>query len=52
MNESLLGNRDLAFLLTHWAMAIGISLVFLAITGWLQARVHDSIRLSGELSSI
>jgi len=52
MNESLLGNRDLPFLLTHWAMAIGISLAFLALTGWLQARVHDSIRLSGELSSI
>jgi ABC-type multidrug transport system permease subunit len=52
MNESLLGNRDLIFLVTHWAIAIGISLIFLAITRWLQVKVHDSIRLSGELSSI
>jgi hypothetical protein len=48
----LLGNRDLTFLLTHWAIAIGISLIFLAITRWLQVKVHDSIRVSGELSSI
>ncbi len=52
MNESLLGNRDLVFLITHWVIAIGISLIFLAITGWLQIKVHDSIRVGGELSSI
>jgi hypothetical protein len=52
MNESLLGNRDLAFLITHWAVSIGISLIFLAITSWLQVKVHDNIRVSGELSSI
>ena len=52
MNESLLGNRDLTFLVTHWAIAIGISMIFLAITGWLQVKVHDSIRVNGELSSI
>ena len=52
MNESLLGNRDLSFLVTHWAITVGISLIFIAITRWLQAKVHDSIRVSGELSSI
>jgi ABC-2 type transport system permease protein len=52
MNESLLGNRDLAFMITHWAVSIGISLIFLAITSWLQVKVHDNIRVSGELSSI
>ena len=52
MNESLLGNHDLAFLLTHWGVALGISLVFLAVTGWLQVKVHDNIRISGELRSI
>lgn len=52
LNESLLGSRDLVFLLTHWAVAIGISLVFIAITSWLQVKVHDRIRLTGELSSI
>ena len=52
MNESLLGDRDLTFLGTHWGMALGISLIYLAITRWLQVKVHDSIRVSGELSSI
>ncbi len=52
MNESLLGMRDLKYLAFHWLMAITISLVILLLTRWMQARVHDSIRLSGELSSI
>ena len=52
MNESLLGNHDLYFLATHWAMSLAISLIFFAINSWLQVRVHDSIRVSGELSSI
>ncbi len=52
MNESLLGSHDLAFLLFHWVVALGISLIFLVITRWLQVRVHDRIRISGELSSI
>lgn len=52
MNESLLGMRDLKYLAFHWLMAIMISLVILVFTRWMQARVHDSIRLSGELSSI
>ena len=52
MNESLLGNHDLSFLATHWAMSVTISLIFLTITRWLQVKVHDSIRVSGELSSI
>jgi ABC-2 type transport system permease protein len=52
MNESLLGNRDLTFLATHWAVALAISLVFLAVTRWLQVKVADSIRVTGELSSI
>ncbi len=52
MNESLLGNRDLGFMFSHWVITIAISLVFLVITYWLQIKVHDSIRISGELSSI
>lgn len=52
MNESLLGTRDLKYLAFHWLMAIVISLVILVLTRLMQARVHDSIRLSGELSSI
>jgi ABC-2 type transport system permease protein len=52
MNESLLGNSDLRYLAIHWMVAIGISLAFLFITRRLQNLVHDSIRVSGELSSI
>jgi ABC-2 type transport system permease protein len=52
MNESLLGTRDLQYLVIHWVMAVGISLVLIALTSWMQVKVHDSIRLSGELSSI
>jgi ABC-2 type transport system permease protein len=52
MNESLLGTRDWSYLALHWAMTVVISLVFILITHWLQSRVHDLIRVSGELSSI
>ncbi len=52
MNESLLGSFDLKYLAIHWAMAIGLSLVLIMLTNWLQVKVHDKIRLSGELSSI
>jgi ABC-2 type transport system permease protein len=52
MDESLLGNHDGSFLFTHWAVTVGLSLVFIAITRWLQGKVHDNIRVSGELSSI
>ncbi|PKN96903.1 MAG: hypothetical protein CVU43_18330 [Chloroflexi bacterium HGW-Chloroflexi-5] len=52
MNESLLGSFDLNYLVVHWLMAIGLSILFIVLTSWMQAKVHDSIRLSGELSSI
>jgi ABC-2 type transport system permease protein len=52
LNESLLGSHNLAYLLSHWGMALGFSLLFLVLTGWLQGKVHDSLRSSGELSSI
>jgi len=52
MNESLLGSFDLKYLAIHWAMTISLSLVFIMITTWMQGKVHDKIRLSGELSSI
>ncbi len=52
MNESLLGNRDIRFLAIHWGIALGLSLAALFVTRWLQNKVHDRIRISGELSSI
>lgn len=52
MNESLLGNHDTGFLLAHWLIALGLSLILLVLTGWLQERVHDSIRITGEMTAI
>jgi ABC-2 type transport system permease protein len=52
MNESLLGMSDLTYLGTHWLITIALSLLILVITNWLQAKVEDKIRVSGELSSI
>ncbi len=52
MNESLLGTADTQFLVTHWGATILLSVILLLITHRLQNKVHDSIRVSGELSSI
>jgi ABC-2 type transport system permease protein len=52
MNESLLGNRDPAFLAGRWGMTVALSVVFILVTRWLQSRVEDAIRLDGSLTSI
>jgi len=51
MNESLLGNRDLTFLMGRWSIALGLSLLTVILTGWLQRQVQDAIRVTGELST-
>jgi ABC-2 type transport system permease protein len=52
MNESLLGTADAQFLVIHWGATILLSVILLFITHRLQNKVHDSIRVTGELSSI
>jgi ABC-2 type transport system permease protein len=52
MNESLLGTANTQFLAIHWGATIILSVLLLFITHRLQNKVHDSIRLTGELSSI
>jgi ABC-2 type transport system permease protein len=52
LNESLLGNHDLAFLAGRWGMSILLSVLCILVTRWLQSRVEDAIRLDGSLSSI
>ncbi len=52
MNESLLGMRDITYLGTHWLIAIGLCMALLVVTNWMQNKVQDKIRISGELSSI
>jgi len=52
MNESLLGLSDAAFLFNHWGSAVLLALAYLGITFLLQKKVHDLIRINGELSAI
>jgi hypothetical protein len=52
MNESLLGLNNASFLITHWGSAVLLAFVYLGITFLLQKKVHDLIRINGELSAI
>jgi ABC-2 type transport system permease protein len=52
MNESLLGLTNLTYLLNHWGSAVLLSFVYLSVTFLLQKKVHDLIRINGELSAI
>ena len=51
LNESLNGS-DSMIIFQSWLLALSLSLVYLVAAIWLAARVHDKIRISGELSSI
>jgi len=39
-------------LLTRWAISVGISLVFYLLARLLDVKVHDHIRVTGELNSV
>lgn len=39
-------------LLTRWAISLGISLVFYLLSRYLDVKVHDHIRVTGELNSV
>lgn len=39
-------------LVTTWLLALGISLIFLLLARWFDGKVHDHIRVTGELHSI
>jgi ABC-2 type transport system permease protein len=52
LDASLIGSQDQDFLLLHWGVALGLSLVFGLLALWLNGKVHDHIRLTGELNSI
>lgn len=39
-------------LLARWAISLGISLVFYLLSRYLDVKVHDHIRLTGELNSV
>jgi ABC-2 type transport system permease protein len=52
MNESLLGMNDMTYLGRHWMFALSLSLVILLITTFLQDKVQDKIRISGEVNTL
>ncbi|MGB8253150.1 MAG: ABC transporter permease [Anaerolineaceae bacterium] len=52
LDAALVGQQNLTFLLSHWGMTLLLSLLFWGLTHWLEGKVHDQIRVTGEMSSI
>jgi ABC-2 type transport system permease protein len=52
MDLSLLGSFNQPALLRLWGISVAISFVFCAISAWMERKVHDTIRITGELNSI
>lgn len=52
LDAALVGREDLAFMLNHWGMTLLLSLIFWGLTRWLEGKVHDQIRVTGEMHSI
>lgn len=52
MNASLLGTHDSSLLWSFWGLSLGISFIFWSLSLWLERKVHDLIRVTGELNSI
>ena len=51
LNVSLRPSVDWESLWTNWLMALGMSGIFLIVTMLMSKRVHDMIRVTGEISS-
>jgi len=52
LDASLRNESNPALLLEYWAMALLLSLLFWVLARWLEGKVHDHIRITGELSSL
>ena len=52
MDAALTGTTDMRFLGERWGMTLVLSLLFWGVTRWLEGRVHDRIRVTGEMRSI
>jgi ABC-2 type transport system permease protein len=52
LRAAMQGSATNAELLTLWGIALGISLLFYLVARWLDGKVHDHIRVTGELHSI
>ncbi|MEA4906211.1 MAG: ABC transporter permease [Anaerolineaceae bacterium] len=52
LNAALMGEQDLHLLLRSWGIALGLAWLVWAGARWLEGKVHDHIRITGELNSI
>jgi len=52
MQAALQGSHDAALLARSWVLALLVALAYLGLARILEGKVHDLIRVSGELSSI
>jgi ABC-2 type transport system permease protein len=52
MDAALTGAGDRNFYVIQWGLSLLISLIFWLMTRWLEGKVHDQIRVTGEMSSI
>ncbi len=52
LRESMKGALIDQALVSKWLIALGISLVFYLLARWFDGKVHDHIRVTGELHSI
>jgi len=52
MDAALLGSPLTARMGMQWGFALASGLVFWGMAGWLERKVHDRIRVTGELNSI
>ncbi|MBK9927839.1 MAG: ABC transporter permease [Anaerolineales bacterium] len=52
MNSALTGTGDLHSYSIQWALSLFTTLILWLVTRWLDGKVHDRIRVTGEMSSI
>lgn len=52
LNEALAGRQDLNYMLSHWGLTLLLSLLFWGLTRMMERKVHDQIRITGEMRSI
>ena len=52
LRASLKGSPIDTVLISKWLIALGISLVYYLLARWFDGKVHDHIRVTGELHSI
>jgi ABC-2 type transport system permease protein len=52
MDAALLGSPVTPHMLQQWGFALATGLSFWGLAVWLESRVHDRIRVTGELNSI